>query len=425
MNNAGGAADELARLLSSPPRRRRRGPWFVAAVAALLAAAWLWIGRSGNGEAVYRTATVQRGELVVTVSATGNLQPTTQVDVGSELSGTIEEVFVDDNDVVTRGEELARLNTRKLQNQLTQSRASLAAAQARVLEARASVDEARANLARLRQVAALSGGKVPSQAELDDGAATLKRAEATVQSAEAAVNQWRAAVGVDETNLGLSTIRSPINGIVLSRKIEPGQTVAAMMQAPILFTLAENLTQMELEVDVDEADVGQVKAGQQARFTVDAWPGREYPSTIARVGFGSQEEEGVISYKTVLTVNNDDLSLRPGMTATAEIVIERRENVLLVPNAALRFTPVQETPPRKSGGSLVGGLMPRPPAGAPRRLPETGPAGGAQQLWVLQGGEPVPVGVRVGASDGISTEVSGEGLREGMDVITERVEESP
>ncbi len=426
MTNAADKADALAQILSSPAQRhgRRRALALAAAGLAALAVALPWLLRDGGDGVQYRTEALGRGSLVVTVSATGNLQPTTQVDVGSELSGTIEDVFVDDNDVVTQGEVLARLDTTKLENQLTESRASLAAAQARVLEAAASVEEARANLARLRRVAELSGGKVPSQADLDAAAATLKRAEAASASAEASVRQWRAAVGVAETNIALSSIRSPINGIVLTRQIEPGQTVAAMMQAPVLFTLAENLTQMKLEVDVDEADVGQVKEGQQATFTVDAWPGREYPSTITRVGYGSQEQDGVISYKTVLTVNNDDLSLRPGMTATAEIVTARRDDVLLAPNAALRYAPPAEAPAAQPARGVVGNLMPRPPASAQR--PAGAPAERRQQqLWILQDGNAVPLAVSAGASDGTHTEVSGEGLREGLQVITERVENSP
>lgn len=423
MTRTTGGTDELAQILSSAPHGhgRRRPRALAGAAVAVLAAALLWLAGDDSSAVEYRTESIRRGDLLVTVSATGNLQPTNQVDVGSELSGTIEAVFVDDNDVVTTGQELARLDTTKLRNQLTQSRASLASARAQVLEAQASVEEARANLARLRHVAELSGGKVPSQAELDAASATQKRAEAAAASAAAAVEQWRAAVGVDETNIELSSIRSPINGIVLTRQIEPGQTVAAMMQAPVLFTLAENLTQMKLEVDVDEADVGQVEQGQQATFTVDAWPGREYPSTITRVGFGSQEAEGVISYKTVLTVNNDDLSLRPGMTATAEITTQRREHVLLVPNAALRFTPPAAKPAAQPGRGVVGSLMPR----APRAM--VAPANGgtrddAPRLWILRDGVPVQLPVRTGASDGTSTEVSGDALHEGMQVVTERVE---
>ena len=252
------------------------------------------------------------GSLTVTVTATGNLEPTNQVDVGSEVSGLVEAVFVDDNDRVTVNQVLARLDISKLEDAVVNNRAALASAEARVLQATASVTEARANLTRLQRVAELSGGKVPSQAELETAEASLARAEADEASARATVEQARASLSSAETSLAKASIRSPINGVVLARQVEPGQTVAASFQAPVLFTLAEDLSSMELEVDVDEADVGQVRAGQKAVFTVDAYPNRQFPATIVRVDFGSQVTDGVVSYATVLRVDNDDLRLRPG-----------------------------------------------------------------------------------------------------------------
>lgn len=414
-------ANPVDDLLSTAHPRRRHAAWWVAAGLLVLALLGWWLFAPRGDSIEYRTAEIHRGNLQVMVSATGNLQPTTQVDVGSELSGTIVTVLVDDNDMVTQGQELARLDTRRLTDQLTEARASLAAAEAQVLQARATATEAGKTLTRLRRMAQQASGSLVAAADIDAAEATLQRSEAAIASARAAVEQWRASVGVAQTNIGLASIRSPINGIVLARLVEPGQTVAAQMQAPILFTLAENLTQMKLEVDVDEADVGQVHEGQQATFTVDAWPGREYPSRIVRVGFGSQEQDGVISYRTVLTVNNDDLSLRPGMTATAEIETDRRDDVLLVPNAALRYTPPREVMTGRQAPSLVGSLLPRHPGSV--RGP-TRPADGdaAQRVWILQNGKATAIAVRVGASDGTHTEVSGEGLREGMSVIVERTE---
>lgn len=409
-------------ILSAAHPHRHRTTWWVAAGILVLALTGWWLLAPHDDGVAYRTAEIQRGNLLVTVSATGNLQPTTQVDVGSELSGTIATVLVDDNDMVIQGQELARLDTRRLNDQLTEARASLAAVEAQVLQAQATAAEAGKTLVRLRRMAQQASGSLVAAADIDAAEATMQRSEAAVASAKASVEQWRATVGVAQTNIGLASIRSPINGIVLARLVEPGQTVAAQMQAPILFTLAENLTQMKLEVDVDEADVGQVREGQTATFTVDAWPDREYPSRILRVGFGSQEQDGVISYRTVLTVNNDDLSLRPGMTATAEIETERREDVLLVPNGALRYAPPRtEAASRQPSPGLVGALLPRHrgPASNQMRPPkETG----AQQLWVLRDRQPVPIVVRVGASDGTHTEVSGDGLREGMAVIVEQTE---
>ncbi len=406
-------ADQPAGLIS------RRWPWLAGALVVIAGVGWLAL-RSGEEEAAprYATEAATVGTLVVKVSATGNLQPTNQVDVGSELSGIVDRVFVDDNDRVKKGEVLARLDVSKLKDAVAKSRASLAAAEAQVLQAQATVAEARATLARYEEVAQLSGGKVPSKSEIDTAEANLKRAEASEASARASVVQARATLQSDQTNLAKANIRSPINGVVLARKVEPGQTVAASFQAPVLFTLAEDLSKMELQVDVDEADVGKVQAGQKATFSVDAWPGRQYDAVITRVGYGSQVKEGVVSYLTVLEVDNKDLSLRPGMTGTAEITTLTRRNVLLVPNAALRFTPATAgTEQKKSRGTVMSMLLPRPPRRTPK-VQETA-KGGAQRVWVLRDGKAEPVEVTTGATNGRVTEITRGALKAGMQVITE------
>ncbi len=403
----------------------RRWLWLTGALISIAVAGWLFF-RSGEDAAAprYTTEAATVGTLVVKVSATGNLQPTNQVEVGSELSGIVDQVFVDDNDEVKKGQVLARLDLSRLQDAVAKSRASLAAAEAQVLQAQATVAEARATLARYQRVAQLSGGKVPSKSEMDTAEANLKRAEAIVASARASVAQARATLQSDETNLAKANIRSPIDGVVLARKVEPGQTVAASFQAPVLFTLAEDLSKMELQVDVDEADVGQVKAGQKASFSVDAWPGRQYTAVITRVGYGSQEKDGVISYLAVLEVGNDDLSLRPGMTGTAEITTLTRENALLVPNAALRFTPATtDTAQKKSSGSVVSALMPRPPRQTPKV--HTAASSGTPRVWVLRDGQPVAVEVQTGATNGRVTEITGGALKAGMQVITETPRAQP
>jgi HlyD family secretion protein len=407
-------------------RLARAWRWLLAlAVLLVLAlAGYLVFHRSGNnGTPRYQTAEITRGNLVVRVSATGNLQPTNQVDVGSELSGTMEGVFVDVNDKVKRGEILARLDVSRLQDQIANARGALAVAQAQVSLTAATVKETRLQYGRLTSMYKSSHGTVPAKVDLDTAEATLQRAQASQASAQAAVVQARAALSTGETNLAKASIRSPIDGVVLTRTIEPGQTVAASLQAPVLFTLAEDLSKMELQVDVDEADVGQVRNGQRATFTVDAYPAREYPAQVRRVGFGSQTKDGVVSYLTVLTVNNDDLSLRPGMTATASIVISEQKNVLLVPSAALRFTPTGATTPSKPSGSLVSRLMPRPPHGAvakPEAINDK-----ARRVWVLRNGQPVAIPISVGASDGKLTEVTAGELKVGMAVITASQGASP
>jgi HlyD family secretion protein len=392
-----------------------------AAIVLIAGISWLLMGPDDEAAVQqYATETATLGTLVVRVSATGNLQPTNQVDVGSELSGIINQVFVDDNDRVKKGQVLARLDLSRLQDAVAKSRASLASADAQVLLAQATVAEARATLTRFKEVAKLSGGKVPSQSEIDVAEANLKRARANEASAHASVAQAQATLQSDETNLSKADIHSPIDGVVLTRTVEPGQTVAASFQAPVLFTLAEDLSKMELHVDVDEADVGQVEAGQKATFTVDAWPGREYTAVITRVGYGAKEEEGVISYLTVLDVGNDDLSLRPGMTGTAEITTLKRENVLLVPNAALRFTPATTaTAGKNTGGSVLSKLFPRRPRRA-KRVRITA-SNGTARVWVLRDAKAVPVDVQTGATSGRMTEISGGDLKAGTQVITETV----
>ena len=427
MTQAHATRDEMLSKIGAggPAVPRRRWRWMVAGVAviALASAALLLFSRSDGAASVeqYESEAITSGALTVKVSATGNLQPTNEVDVGSEVSGLVEKVLVDDNDHVKTGQVLAQLDVSKLEDQRVNARAALASADARVQQAAASVKEAKANLSRLRQVSELSGGKVPSKAEMETAEATLSRAEADEASARAAVEQARASLSSAETNLAKASIRSPINGVVLSRQIEPGQTVAASFQAPTLFTLAEDLAAMELEVDVDEADVGSVRDGQAATFSVDAYPGRQYPARIMRVGYGSQTKDGVVTYTAVLSVDNADLTLRPGMTATASITTVERSNVLLVPNAALRFSPATTAGQQEDrSGGIVGSLLPRPPGAPARNASATATVkSGTGRVWVLQNGAPVEVPVTVGHTDGRVTEVSGAGLKAGIAVIVD------
>jgi HlyD family secretion protein len=390
-------------------------------VPALVLGAWLSLraGPEQGGRPTYQTEPVTRGSLRVTVSATGTLEPINQVDVGIEQSGTVATVFVDFNDRVAKGQLLARLDVTKLENQVAKAKASLASAEAKVLQAKATVKEARASLSRLREVARLSGGKVPAPTELETAEAELERAEADEADTRVAVDEARATLRSNETDLAKASIYSPIDGVVLARSIEPDQTVAASLEAPTLFTLAESLAQMELQVDVDEAEVGQVRAGQSATFTVDAYPNRRFPAQIRLVRYGSETTDNVVTYKTILNVDNLDSSLRPGMTATAEIVTAELEDVLLVPNAALRFTPPKPDAAPPASPGFLASLLPRPPRMA-RRQPagQSTPSDGQRRLWVLRDGEAVPLPVSVGLSDGRLTVVQGEGLEPGLPVIT-------
>ena len=422
----------LDALLGAQATRRwwQRPVLWVGVAGVLLAAGggYYWQAQQrANAAPRYVTEEVRRGNLTLTVSANGTLQPTRSVNIGSELSGTVRSVRVDVNDQVKKGQVLVELDTAKLSAQVLRSRASLAAAHARLAQANATTKEARAGLGRLEEVARLSGGKVPSAAELDAGRAALERALADEASARASVEDAKAALSTDETNLSKASIRSPIDGVVLSRTVDPGNAVAASLQAVTLFTVAEDLTQLQLQVNVDEADVGVVQVGQKASFTVSAYPSRQYPAKITRVAYGSTKTDNVVTYISWLQVDNSDLSLRPGMTAAATITSTERNDVLLVPNTALRFTPAQAGAeaagkPASANRGIVSQLMPGPPRNASRKAAGgAGPgAGQTRQIWLLQDGVPQPVSVKVGISDGRMTEVSAEGLEPGAQVITDQ-----
>lgn len=432
MNEGGAATETPARgeqpaaetvrqevLAETFPLRRWRRPflWLGLLLAVAGAALWYWNRSRGSAEAVsYRTMPVTRGDVALTVTANGTLQPTRAVNIGSELSGTVARVLVDVNDHVKKGQVLVELDTAKLRDQVQRSRSALAAAEAALAQANATHIEAAASQKRLEDMNRESGGEVPAPLELDTGRATLARAVANEMSARADVDSARAALSTDTINLSKASIRSPIDGVILTRNVDPGNAVAASLQAVTLFTLAEDLRKLRLLVNVDEADVGQVHAGMPARFTVSSYPGRRYPATINRVSYGSTLTDNVVTYVSYLDVDNADLSLRPGMSATATIRAAERRNVLLVPNSALRFTPASATE-GGPGGGLVGKLMPR----MPRSTRQSGLAGAAEhRVWILRDGQPQPVTITTGISDGRSTEVLAGALQPGMAVITEQ-----
>ena len=409
-----------------PARAWRRPSIWIAAGLVLLVIAGVWIWRSRQDAAAapsYVTEAVTRGNLSITVTANGTLQPTLTVNIGSELSGTVTRVLVDVNDRIKKGQVLVELDTAKFGDQVSRSRATVASATAKVAQTVATVKEMESNLARLNEVARLSGGKVPSKSELDAAQASYERAQADEAAARAAVVDARAALSTDETNLSKASIRSPIDGILLTRAVDPGNAVAASLQAVTLFTIAEDLAKMRLQVNVDEADVGLVQPGQDASFTVDAYPTRKYPAKVTRVAFGSTITDNVVTYLTYLQVENSDLSLRPGMTATATIRAAERRDVLLVPNTALRFTPSDAgavTAGAAKGGGIVSSLIPRGPARAPRAATAATGSSAARRVWVLRDGQPVAVAIQPGVSDGRMTEVTSAELQPGMLVITDQ-----
>lgn len=397
------------------PNLRRALTW-LGLVAAFGVIAWFAASMGTKSSTTqYITEPAIRGGLVVTVTATGSVQPTTKVDISSELSGTVRKVNVDYNDSVTAGQVLAVLDTDKLKASADNSRAKLASSQAKVTEAQATVTEKEREFSRKQ---ALTEKHIASVQDLDTAQAALDRAKAVLASARADVGTAEADLALNETNLAKATIVSPITGIVLKRNVDPGSTVATTLQASTLFTIAEDLKKMELQVDIDEADVGKVKSGQKAVFTVDAYPDHTFPAVIRDVRFASETISGVVTYKGVLTIDNSELLLRPGMTATADIRTTEIADALLVANSALRYSPPASTSDDRR--SLLSRLMPGPPRMRPVSVREE--SGPNRTVWVLRDGTPQGVKVVVGSSDGKHTEVLSGDLKLGDVVIVDALQ---
>jgi len=421
-----GTVDEFLGTKPRPRWRRWMKFWLPALILLILV---LLIARCAGGDEgpQYITEEVAARSLDLTVSATGNLRPTNQVEVGSEVSGRIDRVLVDVNDRVTQGQVLAVINTDTIRDQITQGEANVNAARAQVAQARASLDVDQAQLERLRGVYETSGGRVPSQVELEQAEAAVRRDRAALASAQASVRAAQAQLDTANTQQGRAVIRSPVSGIVLARQVEPGQTVAASFNTPTLFIIAEDLSAMQLRVDIDEADVGQVDEGQQATFTVDAYPGRRFPAQVERVdqastntaqqasqqgAAGAGAGNSVVSYEARLAVNNPEGLLRPGMTATATIATQSTGEQLLVPNSALRFRP-------DDAGADEGGSVLNPEIGLQQSEQRaTIGEGSRQQVYVLMDdGTLEAMDVVTGKSDGRLTAVRSAELKRGMDVV--------
>lgn len=387
--SAGDQGIEKTLSLGKSGQRKRRWQWILAISAILIIAVVTvyWFSFRNAVPIQYKTEAVQRGNLTVKVTATGNLEPVNTVDVGSELSGLIKTVYVDVNDRVKTGQILAILDTKRLEAEVVQAQASVSSAQASLDQATATLQEQQLQTERLDQLYAQN---YVSKQDYEASQATLTRAKATEANARAQIEVAQAALNVAQTNLSKAAIRSPINGIVLTRNVEPGQAVAASFQTPVLFKLAEDLTHMELNVDVDEADVGQVQEGQDAVFTVDAYPNQSFPARLKLLHYASQMVEGVVTYQGVLEVDNKDLLLRPGMTATADITTQKVDSAIVVPNSALRFTP---------------------PGITRSQIPET------KVVWTLKDGEPVAIPVKTGLTDGLKTQIISGEVTPGMPLL--------
>jgi HlyD family secretion protein len=391
----------------------KRLAWLLLA-AAFVAAALYWYQQRQQTAAIitYEVSPAAREDVVVTVSSTGTIQPITQVDVGSELSGVVRDVLVDDNSIVKTGDVLARLDTTRLNAQRLKAQAQLQASEARLATANASLNQAQQAFSRqgtLRK-RGLSTGQ-----ELETATAEFNRARATIDAANADIATAKADLSLVDADIAKADIISPINGMVLKRTVEPGQTVAASLQAPVLFTIAQDLTRIQLEAAVDEADIGIVKVGQTATFAVDAYRQRTFPAKIERMSFSPETLDGVVTYKTILSAGNEDLSLRPGMTATARIIVAEHKNVLAVPNEVFRYTPPVAQP--STGFSVTQMFMPRFPRTVPQRR-VAADADGRRTIYVLVNNEPKEVKVKTGDSDGKKTIVIEGDLKDGESLIT-------
>lgn len=392
---------EVLSAIGAGSSSRRRWPWFLLAGLAVAGlGTWFVLRSPGPGKVPrFELAEVQRGELTALVTATGRLQGLNTVEVGAEVSGRVVEVKADFNEHVKQGQVLAIIDPEQLRSSVEESRAQLASAEANVVQAQATAVEAR--LINERSKSQFDQG-ILSRREYEAAQAGLARADATLTAAQASTTLARATLNSTVTRLAKSTIRAPMDGMVLARLIEPGQTVTAGFQTPVLFKLTTDLTQMTLYVDVDEADIGRVQEGQNASFSVDAYPGQSFASKVVQLRNEPTISQNVVTYQAVLSVDNTGGLLRPGMTATAHVVTSEVQDALLVPNAALRFSP-----PVAHGGPFS--------RGAPQEVSSIAP--GQPRAWILDGERPRAVALTTGLSDGTHTQILSGDLTAGSQVI--------
>ena len=371
--------------------------WGAGALAVLCVAGGLLVRAlaAHRHRLQYTSVAILRGDLAVTVEATGTLEAVTSVEVGSEVTGRVIKEMFDVNDQVRKGQVMAEIDPEPLDSGLVQSQAQFRGAQDAIRLAQATAAESARTYGRNQELGATG---IISQADQDAARAARDRDQASLQSAQENARVARAAVDLASSRRQKATIRAPIDGVVLARLVEQGQTVTAGFATPVLFKLAQDLSRMRLKVDIDEADVARIHSGEAATFTVEAYPGRKFPSAVTSLQIQPKVSQNVVTYVAVLSADNTDRALLPGMTCTATLQAETRRGVLVVPNAALRFTP---------------------PVG-PGGLAKTGVnfTDGKKRLWVLKGAVPNPVEVETGASDGLQTEILQGGLQEGQTVLT-------
>ncbi|WP_151951900.1 efflux RND transporter periplasmic adaptor subunit [Aliarcobacter butzleri] len=398
---------------SSKKRINRKFIYIAIAIVSFLAIVLFFIfnGNDKSNKIEYITKKVTQGDLSVVVSTTGNLNPTNSVEIGIEVSGTLKEIFVDFNDEVKAGQILAKIDTVKLQSQVDSSTAALAIAVANQKESQVLLNNKKTLYDRTLNMYKNSGGKYPSKNELDDTRFSYEAAIESLEAAKAKVLQAQSNLKTDKQNLEKASVKSSIDGIVLNREVEVGQTLAATMSAPKLFTIAKDLTNMDLIVSIDEADVADIKKDLPVTFTVDAYPNKIFNGKVKQVRLNPVDTNGVVTYETVVSVDNEDLLLKPGMTATAKIITKESKNKLLIPNGALRFKPKMQE--QKNGGvNLVGPNMNRP-ANVARDLSKKE----LSPIFILENNQPKRVMVKVLDSDGKLTSIESEELKVNDEVI--------
>jgi len=388
-------------------------------VALALGGGIAWRRSHANNGPKFETVAVEKGPIVARVTATGTLSALVTVQVGTQVSGTLQKINVDFNSPVTKGQLIAKIDPRLFDAAVEQSRANYVAGQGNLAKAKAQAVDARRQYTRNK---ALRDQNLIAQADLDTSEANALAAEAGVQAAEGALEQAKAGLNQAEVNLRYTDIDSPINGTVISRNVDVGQTVAASLQAPVLFTIAEDLKRMQVDTSIPEADVGKLKDGMDATFMVDAYPGEKFKGTIRQIRNSAQLQQNVVTYDAVIDVPNPELKLRPGMTANVTVVYAERHDVLRVPNAALRFRPPPEMwaalgragPGAPGAAGSAGGPGGRPEKGEHKDGPSDRKA-----VWTLKEGRPQRVSVRVGVSDGTTSEILEGDVAPGDQVITE------
>jgi len=369
----------------------------VVLAIAVAGAAYLYLKKE-NGAPTFRTAKVERGDIVDTITATGNINAVTTVSVGSQISGTIQKLFVDYNSHVRKGDVIAQIDPELLEASVTQALGNYENAKASLEKAKVTVTDAERTYRRNREL--LPDGFV-AQSDVDAAQTAYDQAVAGLKSAEAGVTQSAGALKIARTNLAYATIRSPVDGIVISRSVDVGQTVAASFQTPTLFSIAQDLTKMQIDTNVDESDIGRAVKGQTVVFTVDAWPEKKFTGVVAQVRNAPIITQNVVTYDVVILVDNRELLLKPGMTANVTIEVKKFANVLKIPNAAMRYRPADKS--KEAGGGATG--KKKEPMG--------------QRVYVLgKDGKLQAVPVKTGVSDGVYTELIEGNLKEGEPLVT-------